>query len=446
VVTLRPRLVEDTVYDIVRGPQQVERTRLKTIDEALKPALQPTVILPPTAPKNLRDYAAKARTNYLPLVLDVMSQSLVVDGYRQARSADNSRAWDDVWQRNGFDARQVGVHRAALAYGVAYATVLPGDPAPRMRGVSPLRMTALYQDAVEDEWPMLALRDDGTTVRLYDEEAEYVLTRETVASPFRYTETRPHGAGVCPVVRYRERMLLDDDPLGVIEPLLPIQGRIDETVFGLMIAQYYGAFKQRWIVGWVPASEQQMLQAGASQVWTFKDDTVKLGEFTETSLAGYIESQRSGVVDMAAISQVPAHQLGGTTIANLSAEALEALQNGKELKADEVKASLGESHEQALRLGAAYLGDAEAAADLSSQVRWRDVTARSLAQVADALGKLAQSLGIPPRALWAKIPGVTDQDLELWGKLADQPDSFQVLAATLQQQAAPTSAADAFAG
>ena len=32
----------------------------------------------------------------------------------------------------------------------------------------------------------------------------------------------------------------------------------------------------------------------------------------------------------------------------------------------------------------------------------------------DALGKLAQMLGIPTRGLWDKVPGVTDQDLARW--------------------------------
>jgi hypothetical protein len=35
-----------------------------------------------------------------------------------------------------------------------------------------------------------------------------------------------------------------------------------------------------------------------------------------------------------------------------------------------------------------------------------------MAQAADALGKLAQMLGVPVEVLWAKIPGFTQQDVD----------------------------------
>ena len=63
-------------------------------------------------------------------------QSMYVDGYRVAKTADNAPAWE-LWQRNRMDARQIGVHRAGLAYGASYVTVLPGDPVTVMRGISP---------------------------------------------------------------------------------------------------------------------------------------------------------------------------------------------------------------------------------------------------------------------------------------------------------------------
>jgi hypothetical protein len=42
--------------------------------------------------------------------------------------------------------------------------------------------------------------------------------------------------GVTPVVRYRDRMLLDgEEQYGIIEPLLTMQDRINETTFGMMV-------------------------------------------------------------------------------------------------------------------------------------------------------------------------------------------------------------------
>lgn len=94
----------------------------------------------------------KSTSNMLPLVVDVVAQSLFVEGYRAARAAHDAAPWS-IWQANGLDGRQTAVHRAALGYGTCYATVLPGDTAPVIRGVSPRRMLALYDDPAEDDWP-----------------------------------------------------------------------------------------------------------------------------------------------------------------------------------------------------------------------------------------------------------------------------------------------------
>ncbi len=49
------------------------------------------------------------------------------------------------------------MHRATLKYGWSYTTVLPGDTAPVIRGVSPRNMTAVYADDA-DPWPVYALQ------------------------------------------------------------------------------------------------------------------------------------------------------------------------------------------------------------------------------------------------------------------------------------------------
>jgi hypothetical protein len=80
-----------------------------------------------------------------------------------------------------------------------------------------------------------------------------------------------------------------------------------------------------------------------------------------------------------------------------------------------------------LRLGAHAQGDYEGAADFDSQVRWADTESRSLGQVADALGKLAEMLHVPAEMLWEKIPGWTDQDVDRAKALAEQGGSLDAL-------------------
>jgi HPt (histidine-containing phosphotransfer) domain-containing protein len=140
------------------------------------------------------------------------------------------------------------------------------------------------------------------------------------------------------------------------------------------------------------------------------------------------------------VTQTPAHELLGS-LANLSAEALAAARASLSAKVEERKHSFGESWEQTLRLAAHINGDADAARDFQSQVRWKDTEIRSLAQAADALGKLATMLGVPVELLWEKIPSWTQQDVERAKALAAQGGGLEALMRELAAGQADASAA-----
>jgi hypothetical protein len=251
-----------------------------------------------------------------------------------------------------------------------------------------------------------------------------------------YVDTEAHDVGVCPVVRYRDRMLLDgEEQFGIIEPLVRIQERIDETTFGMLVTQYFQAFKQRYIIGWVPASEQEYLRTTQSDVWTFDDEDVKVGELNASDPGGYINSKASAIRDLSAIGQVPAQNFGVDGISNISDATLAGLETGKDRKADEITTSLGESHEQSLRLCAHIAGDDAAAVDYDGEVRWKDSTARSFAQTVDGLGKLATMLGVPTELLWEDIPGWTQQKIDRAKELRASGDALANLTTFLDQQA-----------
>lgn len=412
---------------------------------------RPTVEMPKDAPQVMKNLAWKSRTNFLPLILDVFSQVMKVDGYIEANGKP-SRAWD-YWQKNGLDARQTGIHRAALQYGAAYASILPGDNAPVVHGYSPRRMTAIYEDPDVDEWPIMALDMNGPMIRLFDEEAVYLIGAEhepvtglgaQVLIPdgtqWVFLEARHHDLGFCPVARFRDRMLLDgEEVFGVVEQLIDIQRRIDETEFEKAIAQYYQAFKQRYIIGWVPQSEQEALKTSASQLWTFKDADVKVGQLDGAAMDPYNASKDSALSDMAAIAQIPASALGNTTTSmrNVSPEAVASNDAGQDRKGSEIRTSFGETWEQVLRTAALIDGDQDAAGDASSQVRWKDMTTTSPGAIVDALGKMQQMLGIPAEMLWKRVPGWTDQDQAEAEQLIRSGDTLDKLMVTLSKQTQP---------
>src|SRR5215469_2713318 len=181
---------------ILRQPEQARLTRIADYVRGKQE--------PPYTPKGVnaeyRWIAKKARRNFLPLVVSVVSQNLIVDDYKPSgQTATDASApqkeppeWE-AFRANRMISRQHGIHRSVIKYGSAYAVVLPGSlsrdeeqsaDVPVIRPVSPRRMTAFYADDVDDEWAQFAV--EAKTVNLpngnarmlvsvYDEDKRYIL-------------------------------------------------------------------------------------------------------------------------------------------------------------------------------------------------------------------------------------------------------------------------------
>jgi len=400
--------------------------------------------LPSGTPAEMQRLARLSRVNMLKFVVNSRVQSMYVDGFRAPRADSDVDTWA-VWQANGMDARQIGVHRAALAYGAAYLTVLPGETddgnlVPVMRGASPRNLTTVYGD--DDMWPLLALEKrrarSGELWRLIDDEAVYWVRYPKDSARPEMGDVDIHDVGVVPVIRYSDTNDLDDPTTGIVEPFIPLQDQINMTTFGLLVAQHFGAFKQRWIIGWLAEDEEQRLKASASVLFTVDEDPsqVQIGEWSETDLSGYIQSREATLKHLATVSQTPAHELIGEMV-NISADALVAAEASKQRAIEENKRVVGEAHEQALNLAGQMIG---VEPDTGAFVRWQDSEARSLAQLVDALGKAVSLLGIPPQALWDRVAdamGVPQQEVEGWRALAQSGNAFAGLEQMLREQSEP---------
>ncbi|WP_245738357.1 phage portal protein [Streptomyces sparsogenes] len=428
-----------------------EQTRLQKIADYMC-GKHSSVYVPRGARAEYRWLIERARVNILPLVVTVVAQNMYVDGYRPAGSDENAAPWR-VWQANRMDARQHGIHRSVLTYGAAYAVVMPGKPVPVITPFSPRRMTAVYADSVNDEWPIYGVEErlentkDGKRriVRLYDDRARYTLVGKPDGS-----QLKPDGAdwgmehrlGVCPIVRYVNTQDLDGDGvIGEVEPLFDVQDQLNMTTFNLLMAQQYAAFRQRWVTGMAPPVDEsgnpmEPFKSRVDGLFVAEDADTKFGEFDATDLTGYLKSREASIRHAATISQVPPYHLLGEMV-NLSAEALAAARDGLDGKTDERESLCGESHEQLLRLVGLASNDLGAWEDTAAQVVWRDTSARSLAQTVDALGKLVTMLGVPPQELWERVPGVTQTDVERWKTAASEGDAMNRLNGIIEKQMQP---------
>jgi hypothetical protein len=442
---------------------QHERERLDRIDKWYRWEQEP-IRLPRKATPELRKLAELSKVPWLGLVVTTVAQAMYVDGYR-SQLDDPSAGVDDIpeespwriWQANGFDQRQIAIHRAALAYGYSFVTVLPGvnflgDSEAVMRGVSPRKMYATWDDPAQDDWPNYAMQvevngDKSYDLRLYDETHIYRLQADSQMGKVSYVGEQVHDVGVVPVIRYCNELDLDGRTPGEIEPHIPLANRINKTSYDRMLVQHFNGWKVRTVVGMAePDTEEEAnrkkLSLRQDDLLVAEDPDTKFGSLDETPLEGFIAAWRADIEALAAVSQTPTHELTGQ-LANLSAEALAAARAAHTQKTTERQKTIGKSHVQALRLAALVNGADDYARDVTGRVTWQDTEIRSMSQAVDALGKAAQMLGVPVKALWGRIPGVERSDVEEWAQMAMEGDPIMQMRAELERQAsAPAPAPD----
>lgn len=459
--------------------------RLERIDNYIG-GIQDEPYMPSNADAEYRLLAQRAVSNWMPLVLGTPAQALYVDSFRPSRADldenDVTPEWKH-WQDSGLDARQLSIHRAALGYGHSFTVTEKGKTGKILtKGLSPLRTSALFEDAANDIDPRAALtiisyprfQGDKTIpgeARYWDDKNVYLVTFEGMSgdAKIRMGKPKAHGLDECPVTRFAACVDLEGRTIGVVEPMIPLQNRINQTVFDLLVTQTYASFKVRWATGMAPPLQTVMIDAEGNETgdpnlavdtvpklddngqpipvnvdlnarrFLFGEDAeARFGTLDESPLDGFIASIDMSIRHLAAVSQTPPHHLLGQ-IANLSAEALTAAETSLSRKVEEFRSTFGESWERVFRLAGALAGDSAMAEDFGGEVLWRDMEGRSLAQSADALGKFAEQLEIPRRGLWSRVPGVTQNEINKWNEMREEDDLDMQMTSALQRASQTTS-------
>ncbi|MFC4089347.1 phage portal protein [Micromonospora sp. GCM10011541] len=435
--------------------------RLKRIDDYVQ-GKHDDPYMPENSDSEYKMLAKRAISNWMPLLVKTPTQALYVDAFRRPgedNTNDESAGWKH-WNRSRMSARQIPVHRGAVTYGHSFTVTEKTKRGVRTRGLSALRTAALFEDPANDDTPYAALTvarkpasETPGKATLWDGTYEYEVSFKSYTDEkgIQVGAGKRHGASECPVTRFVAYVDLEGRTVGVVEPMIPLQNRINQTVFDLLLTQTYASTKVRWVTGMAPPLERDpetgepILDASgnpkplpinhnAKRFLFAEDENVKFGSLDETSLGGFIDSIDMSIRHLSAISQTPPHHLLGQ-IANLSAEALLAAETALSRMVDEFRTSFGESWERVDRLATELEGELDAASldDYEVEVIWRDMEMKSLAQSADGLGKLAESLGIPKRGLWPRVPDVTKSELDEWGRLHEEENADLALSQALRR-------------
>lgn len=416
-------------------------------------------------------------------VVDSVQDRLEVSGIR---SPDDQAAVDEalwgVWQDNQMDSESKLAHNAALISGRAFALIQPVEgKSPEISLDTAEQMIVMYREGSRRH-RVAAMRrwedeDERAYATLYrpDGVFKFVRAKDQTVGGERFKVNgefwEPRGAdwqvpnplGVVPVVELTVNRRLKPGSFGFArgeyEHCTGLLDRINLLTFLGLVVAFWQGFPLRAVTGqriaWdflVDDAGEPLLDAStgeqrkrarppfdalADTVAQMEDPAAKLQEFTAADRANL--SVIAELDQLATITGTPRHYFPMQTgMSNLSADAIRASEGSLAAKVVGHKGTLGEGHEETLRVCGLALPDPVYLSP-RAELLWQDHEARSMAERADAAVKLQDIL--PRQVLWQRYLNATAEDTARWEALM-MNDVLATLMAQANAPAAPVGPPD----
>lgn len=411
------------------------------------------------ASDNFREYFADRYTNFSDnwcgIVADAPHERLEPIGIRLKGDEKGDDALWDTWRDNDADALCDLALLDAIIAKRAYALVWGDDedraritwehPSQAIVGYDPetrARVAGLKMWA-DDDW-------DYATLYLPDEVWKFQRSRSTSSlvdangQPLSLTlggwEPRAEGVidnplGKVPLVELPNRPRLMGEPHSDIAGTLSMQHAINLLWAQLFAVSDEATMGQRVVIGAeqpvtpildangdvVGEKPVDLKKLRRDNILWLEDPAAKAFEWTPAKLEVFTDIIEIAVGHIAAQTRTPAHYLLiGGTIANVSGDAMKALETGLVKRTEEKTQHFGRAIRDVFELVALAEGDGtKAGAIRGGQVLWRDIENRSDAQRADALAK-KKEIGYPLRYLLEQ-DGLSPAEIDrVMGMVADE--------------------------
>lgn len=370
--------------------------------------------LPPNAAEEFLKIMDRAKANWCRKVIDITARRMSVVGVRS-----NQTSVDDlwrVWQASKMDQRQGMTHRSATRFGIAYVSVSEGQLQPDgsvvgtdvlIKPLSPMNVTHISDPADPDRVEYALRRWTDRSKRNYTylwTADEWIMFAGSINGRNSIVTRGEHGLGRVPVVPFKNVPDEDGNYTSDLEIAIPIQDRINQTIADRLMAQTYGAHRQRALIGYpieVDEDDQPKpppFKPAVDRTWIIEDENVKPHEFSETDIRPFIAGAEADIKHLASLTDTPPQDLLGEMV-NISAEALKAAQSANTAKVQDRERTFGEDWETVLNIAADL---SSVAVDDALEVVWEDNEPRSESELMDALTK-KRALGVPLATLWAEM-------------------------------------------
>lgn len=345
------------------------------------------------------------KDNFCPLIVDSISERMVINGFRMGEDEESDKDAQEIWQRSFLDADSNAATIDTLVQGISALVVWVDDEkrpiitpesasevVVQYKAGSRRKLEAAYREFTDD-WGEV----HGT---LFLPNGVYTAAKGKAGwSNPDFTENPFEEV---PVVPLTNRKRLRSEPFSELASIIPISDAINKVSMDALVASEFGAFPQRVISGLEPFEDTEeermaMMRAYIDRILTFDGDDVKWGQFDPTDLGNYVKLIDMLVQHMASQSRVPFNYFllnGGQAP---SGESIAAAEAGLVAKARERMLHFGESWETAMRLAFKAMDDPRADA-YDAEVIWGDPEHRTQAALVDSLVKLKE-LDVPVRQL-----------------------------------------------
>lgn len=411
------------------------------------------------ASDNFREYFAdryhKFSDNWCGIVADAPHERLEPIGIRLKGDEKGDDALWETWRENDADALCDLALLDAIIAKRSYALVWGDeDDNPRITWEHPSQAIVGYDPETRARVAGLKLwcDDDREYATLYLPDDVWKFQRARVTSPLvdangvpfsTYEGSwEPRGEGVVdnplgkvPLVELANRPRLMGEPHSDIAGTLSMQHAINLLWAQLFAVSDEATMGQRVVIGAEQPVTPILNDAGEvigerpvdlkklrrDNILWLEDPAAKAFEWTPAKLEVFTDIIEIAVGHIAAQTRTPAHYLLiGGTIANVSGDAMKALETGLVKRTEEKTQHFGRGLRDVFELMALVEGDGgKAAAVRGGQVLWRDVENRSDAQRADALSK-KKDMGYPLRYLLEQ-DGLSPAEIDrVMGMVADE--------------------------
>lgn len=327
------------------------------------------------------------RENWCAVVVDSAADRLQLRGWQ----IDGDDAANDVlaavWDANDLELDAAETHEAALISGEAYVIVWRDEAGGVELYANDPRATHLFYLPDRPKLPWYAAKrwtDEDERMRLtlyYADRFEHYRSTQKAEDVDDYrsltleADPEPNDVGVVPVFHFRRKTR---KIVGEVRPIKPLQDRINKLAADMMVGAEFHALPQRYaITAQELTSEELTIAAGLNRFLNFpagdgEGQETAVGAFPTSDLRNFMEAIDQATNRVAAISRTPKHHFVSATGADISGEALVALEAPLNRKVEKYQERYGATW-QNVGAFAAHLAGHDVPRDAVTPV-WNEVT------------------------------------------------------------------------